>query len=170
MSSICDGTGSCSWDNSIADDVKDPCPDVFKYMSVDYECGVPAPARSMGGDCEEMMMQAFYNVNTAVGSSWMNSRGLHKSNFYANHFYNDEQFSGRLSKFEHNMRRWGKRFDSFSCVCPTATTLQMPAINSLNEVEGFLAYMSEAGSAMFCGKEHHMDRKMKHAKQILRMK
>ena len=39
MSSICNGQAGCSWDDSIADQIKDPCSDVFKYMSVEYNCG-----------------------------------------------------------------------------------------------------------------------------------
>lgn len=39
MSLRCDGETSCTWDASIADEIVDPCSDVFKYMTVDYECG-----------------------------------------------------------------------------------------------------------------------------------
>ena len=39
MGSICNGQAGCSWDDSIADQIKDPCSDVFKYMSVEYNCG-----------------------------------------------------------------------------------------------------------------------------------
>ena len=39
IGSICNGQAGCSWDDSIADQIKDPCSDVFKYMSVEYNCG-----------------------------------------------------------------------------------------------------------------------------------
>merc|ERR1711990_461086 len=128
-----------------------------------------AAAHGSPGDCEDMMMQAFSNVNSAVRSSWMSDRGLHNRVFYDNHSFDDEQYSGRLSKFEHNMRRWGKRFDGFSCRCRPQATATIPEINSIADIDGFLTYMNLAGSDMFCGKEHHMQRKMKHAKQIMRV-
>merc|ERR1712113_1245072 len=61
----CDGQTSCTWDSSIADEIRDPCSDVFKYMTVDYECAVPTtpapttPAEPAGNSCLGVMMAAY---------------------------------------------------------------------------------------------------------------
>ena len=39
MGARCDGQTSCSWEDEITNGIRDPCSDVFKYMTVDYECG-----------------------------------------------------------------------------------------------------------------------------------
>ena len=133
-----------------------------------------APGRNLNGDCEAMMMEAFYKVNAAVGSEWNRARGVHKKHFNeGNHEFTDQgtdmKFTGRLDKFSHNMLKWGKRFNNSLCNCPASTTNGIPDINSQNDIHGFVSYMMDAAYAMECGKERHLDRKMLHAKQILRL-
>merc|ERR1711970_275182 len=138
-------------------------------MKVKSVLTLAAAAHGSPGPCEDMMMQAFSQVNSAVGSSWMSERALHKDEFYNQQWFDGEQnLTGRLAKFEHNMRRWGKRFDSFSCSCPVRTIATMPRINSILKISQFLTWMKMAGRDMGCGKEHHMNRKVSHAQKIMR--
>ena len=39
MSERCNGNSSCSW-NPEEIQLSDPCPNVFKYMTVNYKCGM----------------------------------------------------------------------------------------------------------------------------------
>merc|ERR1712113_1261386 len=133
-----------------------------------------AVAAAANGDCETMMVKAYDTVFNAIESQWNLDRNLHKRNFLSGrHSFTDkdsgsQEFTGRLEKYRYNMQKWGKRLDDFLCFCPSSTTNDIPAINSLDDIENFTSYMENAGFEMLCGKGHHMFRKMNHAKQILR--
>lgn len=159
--------------NAVSESNSYRCTNIL-FLFIALPAPAVAPGRNLIGDCEAMMMEAFYKVNAAVGSEWSRARGLHREHFNeGDHDFtdqgNDMTFTGRLAKFSHNMQKWGKRFDNHLCNCPASTTNSIPDINSENDINGFISFMNEAGSAMNCGKEGALIRKMNHAKQILRL-
>jgi len=133
IGSICNGQAGCSWDDSIADQIKDPCSDVFKYMSVEYNCAVPAPPQRQndsgfsgdfnesGGDCYAAMMAAYEyysNVLDVVKSS-----RSHGDTFIGyNGPLGNGRHANRMDMFKFNMKKWGNRLDDQNCECPLKYT------------------------------------------------
>lgn len=118
----CDGQASCTWNSSIAEEIRDPCTDVFKYMTVDYECAVPttpAPimAASYGNNCLDVMMAAF-NYYSALQIATEGDKTHHKQ-FIAS--YKDENdlytVNTRMNLFKNNMRKWGNKLANNGCNC-----------------------------------------------------
>lgn len=142
MSERCDGQSSCEWNNSISDDIKDPCNDVFKYMTVDYACATPttvAPMRDAeksviefdvsSGGCFGAMAAA-YNYYASLQSATM-SETSHKGRF-SNGVYsmNEQSFNRRMDMFQSNMDRWGKKLDSSGCKCDNSYASEIQAYTS----------------------------------------
>jgi len=194
MSLRCDGETSCTWDASIADEIVDPCSDVFKYMTVDYECAVPTtPAPMMdqfngigfnagvtGESCTDVMNAAFdYYATLQVATK---GDKTHHGRFEADGFTGEGgvTYNKRINLFKANMQKWGRKLTNNGCDCgnDNAATIQVytsrvntssnPTVNYTN-VNAILSRMS---SLLTCEQKTDkmsagVTRKMKHAKQIL---
>jgi len=119
----CDGQASCTWDSSIAEEIRDPCSDVFKYMTVDYECAVPttpAPimAASSGNSCLDVMMAAF-NYYSALQTATEGDKTHHKQFIAGGYKDQDGLFTvnTRMNLFKNNMRKWGNKLANNGCNC-----------------------------------------------------
>jgi len=129
----CDGQTSCTWDSSIADEIRDPCSDVFKYMTVDYECAVPTtPAPMMdemnmlefetaeptGNSCLDVMTAAF-NYYSALKTATEGEK-THHNKFIKDTFKGPDgvnNISTRMNMFKNNMKKWGNKLDNNGCNC-----------------------------------------------------
>ena len=92
---------------------------------------------ALGGDCEKMMVAA-----TLRGFDFGNS-DLWGNSFHGNHYFslhgNAMGFNGRLKKFEHNMKRLGRRMDNKSCNCPASVTQQIKS-TPVSDEGNFIKY------------------------------
>jgi len=182
MGSICNGQAGCSWDDSIADQIKDPCSDVFKYMSVEYNCAVPAPPQRQndsgfsgdfnesGGDCYAAMMAAhdFYaNVLAAIQTE--ESHG--KTFIGENGPLGNGQHSNRMNMFKSNMKKWGNKLDEQNCECPlTYTSAISSAFNENKPIAGLSTVeeqLKDMANNFTCNRESAVLRKIRHAHQII---
>jgi len=171
MASRCDGETSCTWDASIAEQIVDPCSDVFKYMTVDYECAIPTtPAPMMdqlnaidfdsginnsGESCDDVMIAAFDYYSTlqvaTMGDKTHHGRFAGNGDDFTGEF--GVKYNKRINLFKSNMKKWGRRLATNGCDCGTdnAATIQVytsqvntssnPTVNYSN-VDAILSRMS----------------------------
>ena len=60
----------------------------------------------------------FYNV----AHYYIRTDKSHREGFYALRYTTNGPFQGRMSRFQHVMQNWGRRFDLKGCVCDQSTT------------------------------------------------
>jgi hypothetical protein len=179
IGSICNGQAGCSWDDSIADQYQDPCSDVFKYMSVQYNCAVPAPPQRQNdsgfsddfnehdGDCYAAMMAAYDYYSNVLGAiQTEKSHGRYFNGPLAN-----GKYDRRMDMFEFNMKKWGNKLDEQNCECPLTYT---SAINSVFDQKKPIAglktvedNLKEMANNFTCNRSSAVLRKVKHAHQII---
>jgi len=192
----CDGQTSCSWDSSIADEIRDPCSDVFKYMTVDYECAVPttpAPmmdqmnalefetAQPTGNSCSDVMMAAFHYYSALQSAT--EGQKTHHGKFIDDGFKDQDGLytvSTRLNMFKNNMKKWGKRMANNGCNCDqqvvddinSATTAISDNENPIADYENVNDLLGNMADSLACDSQlkkmkKGVERKINHAIQIL---
>ena len=73
-------------------------------------------AETSNSNCADLMTAAYDYFSKLT--SKIQTDESHKSNFHSSRTTDKEKtFGSRMRQFEHNMNKWGRRFDNYGCYC-----------------------------------------------------
>ena len=80
-------------------------------------------AETGNSNCANLMTAA-YNYFSQL-TSQIQTDESHKSSFHNSRTNSNQSrtFESRIKQFQHNMNKWGSRFDSYRCYCNPETTV-----------------------------------------------
>lgn len=183
MSERCNGNSSCSW-NPEEIQLSDPCPNVFKYMTVNYKCDAPVvanDARMTGFESfdfentsEKCTDQIGYRLQHLVDN--MDQIASLNSEIYKGWFGNlsyQKPADARKIKFPKNLAKVITKIDSVGDECDTYCTESAHVstgnayakyLNAYDELKSLADNLMSGPCSSAAG---HLTKKLRHSKSFL---